>query len=44
MKGVPQNQQPTMKYTNYDAFITKWGVKLIGWTKATGVCLIKHYS
>jgi len=44
MKGVPQNQQPTMKYANYDAFVTKWGIELVGWTEATGVCPIERLN
>ena len=44
MKGVPQNQQPTMKYANYDAFVMKWGIKLVGWTEAMGVCPIEQLN
>ena len=44
MKGVPQNQQPTMKYANYDVFVTKWGIELVGWTEAMGVCPIERLN
>jgi len=33
-----------MKYANYDAFIAKWGVELVGWTEATGVCPIERLN
>jgi len=42
--GMLPNQQPTMKYADYESLVITHGVELVGWTEGTGVCPIKRIN